>query len=63
MTPLDAARVNMTIFHNHSVHWYYITRMEGTDYIKYDIIIFICVPGVQVASPTYVYERFQGNSA
>ena len=25
VTPLDAARVNRTIFHNHSVHWYYIT--------------------------------------
>ena len=24
VTPLDAARVNRTIFHNHSVHWYYI---------------------------------------
>ena len=26
VTPLDAARVNRTIFHNHSVHWYYILR-------------------------------------
>ena len=25
VTPLDAARVDRTIFHNHSVHWYYIT--------------------------------------
>ena len=25
VTPLDAASVNRTIFHNHSVHWYYIT--------------------------------------
>ena len=24
VTPLDAARVNRTIFHKHSVHWYYI---------------------------------------
>ena len=23
VTPLDAARVNRTIFHDHSVHWYY----------------------------------------
>ena len=23
VTPLDAARVNRTIFHKHSVHWYY----------------------------------------
>ena len=28
VTPLDAARVNRTIFHNHSVHWYYITLIE-----------------------------------
>ena len=28
VTPLDAARVNRTIFHNHSVHWYYITLMR-----------------------------------
>ena len=26
VTPLDAARVNRTIFHNHSVHWYYIEK-------------------------------------
>ena len=32
VTPLDAARVNRTIFHNHSVHWYYITLMKGRDY-------------------------------
>ena len=25
VTPLDAARVNRTIFRNYSVHWYYIT--------------------------------------
>ena len=25
VTPLDAARVNRTIFHYHYVHWYYIT--------------------------------------
>ena len=29
VTPLDAARVNRTIFHNHSVHWYYITLIKG----------------------------------
>ena len=28
VTPLDAARVNRTIFHNHSVHWYYITLIR-----------------------------------
>ena len=39
VTPLDAARVNRTIFHNHSVHWYYITLIKGRDYIMYDIII------------------------
>ena len=33
VTPLDATRVNRTFFHNHSVHWYSITRMEGRDYI------------------------------
>ena len=39
VTPLDAARVNRTIFHNHSVHWYYITLIKGTSryYIKHDI--------------------------
>ena len=37
VTPLDAARVNRTIFHNHSVHWYYITLIKGRDYIKHDI--------------------------
>ena len=40
VTPLDAARVNRTIFHNHSVHRHYITRIEGRDYIKHDIIIW-----------------------
>ena len=39
VTPLDAARVNRTIFHSHSVHWYYITLIEGRDYIKHDIIV------------------------
>ena len=39
-SPLDAARVNRTIFHNHSVHWYYITLKEGRDCIKHDIIIW-----------------------
>ena len=38
VTPLDAARVNRTIFRNHSVH--YITLIEGRDYIKHDIIIW-----------------------
>ena len=28
VTPLDAARVNRTIFHNDSVHWYYITLIR-----------------------------------
>ena len=37
VTPLDAARVNRTIFHNHSVHWYYITLIKGRDYIKYQV--------------------------
>ena len=40
VTPLDAARVNRTIFHNHSVHLYYITLIEGRDYIKHDIIVW-----------------------
>ena len=39
VTPLDAARVNRTIFQNHSVHRYYITLIEGRDHIKHDIII------------------------
>ena len=30
VTPLDAARVNRTIFHIYSVHWY-ITLIEGRD--------------------------------
>ena len=33
VTPMDAARVDRMIFHNHSVHWYYITLIEGRDYI------------------------------
>ena len=37
VTPLDAAKVNRTIFHNHSVHWYYINLIKGRDYIKHDI--------------------------
>ena len=37
VTPLDAARVNRTIFRNHSVHWYYITLIKVRDYIKHDI--------------------------
>ena len=38
VTPLDAARVNGTIFHNHSVHWYYLTLIrKGRCYIKHDI--------------------------
>ena len=40
VTPLDAARVNRMIFHNHSVHWYYITLIEGRGYIKDDIIVW-----------------------
>ena len=39
VTPPGAARVNRTIFHNHSVHWYYITLIKGRDYIKHDIKI------------------------
>ena len=35
--PLDAARVNRTIFHNHSEHGYYITLIKGRYYIKPDI--------------------------
>ena len=34
VTPLDAARVNRTIFHNHSADGYYIIRIEGGDYWK-----------------------------
>ena len=37
VTPLDAARVNRTIFHNHSVHWYYVTLIKGRYYIEHDI--------------------------
>ena len=37
VTPLDAARVNRTIFHNHYVHWCYITPIKGRCYIKHDI--------------------------
>ena len=44
VTPLDAAWVNRMIFHNHSAHWYYITRIEGGDYIKQAIITW---PGQQ----------------
>ena len=39
VTPLDAARVNRTIFHHHSVHWYYITLIKGRDDITHDINI------------------------
>ena len=34
VTPLDAARVNRTIFHNHSVHWYYITLRVCLNFIS-----------------------------
>ena len=37
VTPIDAARINRTIFHNHSVHWYYITLIKGRYYIEHDI--------------------------
>ena len=37
VTPLDAARVNRTIFHNHLVHGYYITLIKCRYYIKHDI--------------------------
>ena len=39
VTPLDAARVNRRVFHNHSVHWYCITLIKGRDYIKHDMNI------------------------
>ena len=39
VTPLDAARVNRTIFHYHSVRWYYMTLIKGRDYIKHDMNI------------------------
>ena len=32
-TPLDAARVNRTIFPNHSVHWYYITIWRKLNFL------------------------------
>ena len=32
VTPLDAARVNRTIFHNHSMHRYYTTLIKGRYY-------------------------------
>ena len=37
VTPLDAARVNRTIFRNNSVHWYSISLMKGRYYIKHGI--------------------------
>ena len=37
MSPLDAARVNRTIFPYHSVHLYCITLTKGRNYIKHDI--------------------------
>ena len=42
VTPLDAARTNQTIFHKHSVHWYYITLTKGRDYIKHDVNVRHC---------------------
>ena len=39
VTPLDAARVNRTVYRNDCVHWSYITLIEGRDNIKHDIII------------------------
>ena len=36
VTPLDAARVNRTIFHNHSVQILYNPH-KGRYYIKHDI--------------------------
>ena len=35
--PLDADGVNRTIFHNHSVRWYYVTLIKGRGYIKHDM--------------------------
>ena len=39
VTPLDAAEVDRTIFPGHYVRLYYITRIEGKDRMKHDIII------------------------
>ena len=47
VTPLDAARVNRTIFHNHSVYWYYITLIKVRDHIKHDINIYLVRHGKQ----------------
>ena len=41
VTPLDAARVNRTIFHKHSVHWFYTTHIEGRDSSRHDYYIYI----------------------
>ena len=38
VTPLDAARVNRTILHNHSVHGYYMTLIKGRYFIKHDYL-------------------------
>ena len=39
VTPLDAARVNRTIFYNHSVRWYHVTLIKRRDYIEHNIIV------------------------
>ena len=39
VTPLDAAMVNRTILHNHSVHGYYMTLIKGRYYIKHGITV------------------------
>ena len=39
VTPLDAARVNRTIFHNPSVQRYYITLIKRREFIKHDIVM------------------------
>ena len=45
VTPLDAARVNRTIFHGHSVHWYYIiTLIKGRGYIKQNMMLCFAMP-------------------
>ena len=52
VTPLDAARVNRTVFHNHSVHWYHITLIRvgiilSTISILLKSIVFMFTDGVK----------------
>ena len=60
VTPLDAARVNRTVFHNHSVHWYYITLIRvgiilSTILLK--SIVFMFTDGVKFNTSVVFFNQ------